>query len=66
MDESFPAFAQRVTVLGSTRNNFATSEGVSSWPVSVALPSIMRLLHVAARDITKVRGRMFRAPLWAS
>ena len=34
---SFPAFAQRVTVLGSTRNSAATSEGVSrcsseSWP----------------------------------
>jgi len=29
MDVSFPAFAQRVTVLGSTRNIVATSAGVS-------------------------------------
>jgi len=34
MDVSFPAFAQRVTVLGSTRNIVATSAGVSSGSAS--------------------------------
>src|SRR5438093_11835145 len=37
MDESFPAFAHLVTVLGSTRNIAATSAGVRSLsPSSVA------------------------------
>src|SRR6516164_6504628 len=34
MDVSLPAFAQRVTVLGSTRNIVATSAGVSSGSAS--------------------------------
>src|SRR5215831_12648104 len=34
IDVSFPAFAQRVTVLGSTRNMVATSAGVSSGSAS--------------------------------
>jgi len=34
MDVSFPAFAHRVTVLGSTRNIVATSAGVSSGSAS--------------------------------
>jgi hypothetical protein len=35
---SFPALAQRVTVLGSTRKSAATSDGVSkiSWSLIVA------------------------------
>jgi hypothetical protein len=31
---SFPAFAQRVTVLGSTRKRVATSAGVEELPVA--------------------------------
>src|SRR5262245_54107376 len=34
MEVSFPAFAHRVTVLGSTRNMVATSAGVSSGSAS--------------------------------
>src|SRR5216683_6961866 len=34
MEVSFPAFAQRVTVLGSTRNIVATSAGVNSGSAS--------------------------------
>lgn len=34
MDVSLPAFAHRVTVLGSTRNMVATSAGVSSGSAS--------------------------------
>lgn len=33
---NFPAFAQRVTVFGSTRNIAATSDGVSKWSGSEA------------------------------
>src|SRR6476620_10496114 len=35
MELSFPALAQRVTVLGSTRNSDATSAGVSNFSTSV-------------------------------
>src|SRR6476620_3897315 len=35
MELSFPAFAQRVTVLGSTRKSDATSAGVSNFSTSV-------------------------------
>lgn len=35
IEVNFPAFAQRVTVFGSTRNKLATSEGVSSVSCSV-------------------------------
>src|SRR5207247_41741 len=37
IDESLPALAHRVTVLGSTRNMAATSAGVSSFSPSSAL-----------------------------
>jgi len=35
IEVNLPAFAQRVTVFGSTRNKLATSEGVSSVSCSV-------------------------------
>src|SRR5258707_5762620 len=41
MDVSFPAFAHRVTVLGSTRNIVATSAGVSSGSASGVRADIM-------------------------
>src|SRR2546425_13101763 len=45
IEESFPAFAHRVTVLGSTRNRAATSAGVSSvspddWSRFIPSPSL--------------------------
>jgi hypothetical protein len=41
MDVNFPAFAQRVTVLGSTRNIVATSAGVSNGSASGVRADIM-------------------------
>jgi len=41
MDVNFPAFAQRVTVFGSTRNIVATSAGVSSGSASGVRADIM-------------------------
>ena len=38
MAEILPALAQRVTVLGSTRNSVATSDGVSSAPEACDSP----------------------------
>src|SRR5262247_1017985 len=42
---SLPAFAQRVTVFGSTRNIDATSAGVSSGSGSCVRDAIRSLLH---------------------
>lgn len=41
MEVNLPAFAQRVTVFGSTRNMEATSAGVSSGSASVAWRVVM-------------------------
>src|SRR5215469_4527725 len=45
MDVSFPAFAHRVTVLGSTRNIVATSAGVSNGSASGVRADIMTASH---------------------
>src|SRR5439155_21214580 len=53
IEESLPAFAHRVTVLGSTRNNAATSEGVSSFselsPPFMLAPPAWRLRTLWAK-----------------
>src|ERR1700722_1846958 len=48
MDVSFPAFAQRVTVLGSTLNMVATSAGVSRGSASGVRAVMSGLLHQRA------------------
>src|SRR3954452_15643663 len=56
---SLPARAQRVTVLGLTRNNWATSEGVKSasseWLVGMALQGTSRTLRHCAPFVQPMR-----------
>jgi len=60
MDESFPAFAHLVTVLGSTRNIAATSAGVRSLsPSSVAFFTNI-LQSVAGRTRRDIRANCRR------
>src|SRR3712207_4457650 len=58
MDESFPALAHRVTVLGSTRKSAATSAGVRSASSFCAF--------ILCLQCPRPRNRGLRSPLPAS
>src|SRR3954447_7268997 len=58
MDESLPAFAHRVTVLGSTRKSAATSAGVSSVSASGERVVMFSVLLARAVGPPTQPGRM--------